>query len=137
MSDGQVTRLSCGGFILAVRVNHTIADAQGVTQFLGAVAELVRGAQAPSVLPVWKRELLDGRNQQQPALVHDKLDEVLGKDIDAKASSSIMLSLDHAALRLFEPSSRRTFRTVPQSLTPSRAGFGSSARWRWLRTPTR
>ena len=87
MSDGQVTRLSCGGFILAVRVNHTMADAQGVTQFLGAVAELVRGAQAPSVLPVWKRELLEGLNQQQPALVHGKLHEVSGSNTSTKARS--------------------------------------------------
>ncbi|KAG2620469.1 hypothetical protein PVAP13_3NG100471 [Panicum virgatum] len=72
----QVTRLACGGFILGVRLNHTMADAQGLTQFLGAVAELARGAHAPSVLPVWKRELLEGRNQQQPALVHDKLGEL-------------------------------------------------------------
>ncbi|CAN6311091.1 unnamed protein product [Urochloa humidicola] len=44
----QVTRLACGGFILAVRANHTMADAQGLTQFLTAVAELARGAQAPA-----------------------------------------------------------------------------------------
>ena len=104
----QVTRLICGGFILAVRLNHTMADAPGLSQFLGAVAELARGAPTSSVLPVWKRELLEGRNQQQhTALVHGKLDEVrLGSDTDtdidtAKASSSAMLLLDdNAALRL-------------------------------------
>jgi len=34
----QVTRLACGGFILGVRLHHTMADAQGLVQFLGAVA---------------------------------------------------------------------------------------------------
>ena len=68
----QVTRLACGGFILGVRLNHTRADGVGLAQFLGAVAELARGAQSPSVLPVWKRELLEGRNQQQTGLAHDK-----------------------------------------------------------------
>jgi len=96
----QVTRLACGGFILAVRVNHTMADAQGATQFLGAVAELARGALAPFPPPVWKRELLDGRNQQQPALVHDKLDEVPASDTDHTKGSSVMLLLDNPALRL-------------------------------------
>jgi hypothetical protein len=113
-----------------------MADAQGVTQFLGAVAELVRGAQAPSVLPVWKRELLDGRNQQQPALVHDKLDEVLGKDIDAKASSSIMLSLDHAALRLrsffFGPREIAAIRAqLPPHLQKRATKFDTIAGWIW------
>jgi len=124
----QVTRLACGGFILAVRANHTMADAQGVMQFLGAVAELARGAQAPSVLPVWKRELLEGRNQQQPVLLHDKLAE-------AKASS-IMLPLDNAALRLrsffFGP---REIAAIRAQLTPhlqKRATkFDSIAGWIW------
>ena len=97
----QVTRLACGGFILAVRLNHTMADALGLTQFLGAMAELARGVQSPSVLPMWKRELLEGRNQQQTTLVHDKLNEVPSREseTDTKASS-IMLPLDNAMFRL-------------------------------------
>uniref|UniRef100_A0A8R7QP20 10-deacetylbaccatin III 10-O-acetyltransferase n=2 Tax=Triticum urartu TaxID=4572 RepID=A0A8R7QP20_TRIUA len=43
----QVTRLACGGFILAVRMMHTMADAPGMVQFLAAVAELARGATVP------------------------------------------------------------------------------------------
>ena len=100
MSGVQVTRLACGGFILAVRLNHTMADAQGLTQFLGAVAELARGAQALSVLPVWRRELLEGRYQQHPALVRDKSNEVPGSDTDTIASSIMLPLLDNAALQL-------------------------------------
>jgi hypothetical protein len=66
------------------------------------------------VLQVWKRELLEGRNQQQPALVHDKLEEVPGSDTDTKASS-IMLPLDNAALRL------RSFFFGPREIAAIRA----------------
>ncbi|KAF0928866.1 hypothetical protein E2562_010724 [Oryza meyeriana var. granulata] len=72
----QVTRLACGGFILAVRLHHTMADAQGLVQFLGAVAELARGAAAPSVRPVWGRELLEARSLPRPGFAHREYDEV-------------------------------------------------------------
>ncbi|KAF8722602.1 hypothetical protein HU200_022437 [Digitaria exilis] len=72
----QVTRLACGGFILGVRLHHTMADAQGLVQFLGAVAELARGAAAPSVRPVWGRELLEARDPPRPAFAHREYDEV-------------------------------------------------------------
>ncbi|KAJ8439374.1 hypothetical protein Cgig2_021788 [Carnegiea gigantea] len=41
----QVTRLKCGGIILAWRFNHAMADGAGFFQFLSAVAELGRGGQ--------------------------------------------------------------------------------------------
>lgn len=72
----QVTRLACGGFILGVRLHHTMADAQGLVQFLGAVAELARGAAAPTVRPVWGRELLKARDPPRPAFAHREYDEV-------------------------------------------------------------
>ena len=137
MPGVQVTRLACGGFILAVRLNHTMADALGLMQFLGSVAELARGAQALSVLPVWKRELLEGRNKQQMALVHDKLDEVpgSGSDTDAKASS-IMLPLDNAELRLgslfFGPREIAAIRAqLPPHLQKRATKFDTIAGWLW------
>ncbi|KAG2537161.1 benzyl alcohol O-benzoyltransferase-like [Panicum virgatum] len=72
----QVTRLACGGFILGVRLHHTMADAQGLVQFLGAVAELARGTAAPTVRPVWGRELLEARDPPRPAFAHREYDEV-------------------------------------------------------------
>ncbi|TVU32127.1 hypothetical protein EJB05_23846, partial [Eragrostis curvula] len=72
----QVTRLACGGFILGVRLHHTMADAQGLVQFLGAVAELARGAASPSVRPVWGRSLLQARDPPRPAFAHREYDEV-------------------------------------------------------------
>ncbi|XP_074562520.1 benzyl alcohol O-benzoyltransferase-like [Curcuma longa] len=66
----QVTRLKCGGFIVALRTNHTMADGAGLGQFLNAVAELACGASAPSVLPVWERHLLKSRSPPRITCVH-------------------------------------------------------------------
>ncbi|KAI4304174.1 hypothetical protein MLD38_039724 [Melastoma candidum] len=72
----QVTRLMCGGFILAIRLNHTMTDAQGLVQFMNAVGEMARGAAAPSVLPVWRRELLEARDPLQVTCTHREYEEV-------------------------------------------------------------
>ncbi|GAV56756.1 Transferase domain-containing protein [Cephalotus follicularis] len=58
----QVTRLTCGGFIVAIRLNHTMCDGPGFSQFLHAVAEIACGKQAPSILPIWNRELFNARD---------------------------------------------------------------------------
>ncbi|GJN19809.1 hypothetical protein PR202_gb07119 [Eleusine coracana subsp. coracana] len=72
----SVTRLACGGFVLAVRQRHTMADAQGLVQFLGAVAELARGAAtSPTVRPVWAREMLEARRPPRPAFAHREYDD--------------------------------------------------------------
>lgn len=70
----QVTRLLCGGFVLALRLNHTICDAIGLAQFMSAVAELARGLPAPTVAPAWSRELLEARNPPKPAFPHREFD---------------------------------------------------------------
>ncbi|KAM0905223.1 hypothetical protein ACQ4PT_017508 [Festuca glaucescens] len=48
----QVTEFACGGYVVAVTWNHTVADGFGVAQFLQAVGELARGFPSPSVVPV-------------------------------------------------------------------------------------
>ncbi|KAF8762671.1 hypothetical protein HU200_009199 [Digitaria exilis] len=69
----QVTRLLCGGFVFALRLNHAICDAIGITQFLTAVSELARGLPAPTVAPSWSRELLEARNPPRPTFPHHKV----------------------------------------------------------------
>lgn len=56
----QVTRLVCGGFIVGVRLCHTICDGLGFAQFLDAIADLARGLPSPAIAPAWSRELLAG-----------------------------------------------------------------------------
>ncbi|KAF8720711.1 hypothetical protein HU200_023614 [Digitaria exilis] len=90
----QVTRLACGGFILAVRVNHTMADGLGMVQFGAAIAELARGAPAPTVTPMWERELLMARDPPRPSVAHREYDEPEGTD-------DTFTSLDDLAHRCF------------------------------------
>uniref|UniRef100_M8BCA7 10-deacetylbaccatin III 10-O-acetyltransferase n=1 Tax=Aegilops tauschii TaxID=37682 RepID=M8BCA7_AEGTA len=66
----QVTRLRCGGFVLGFQVCHNLADAPGSTQFLQALGELAGGMEAPSVRPVWARELVDARDPPCPIYHH-------------------------------------------------------------------
>ncbi|KAL5552258.1 hypothetical protein UlMin_002434 [Ulmus minor] len=71
--NGQgVTRLACGGFVLALHVNHTMCDASGLVQFLNAIA---KGAMAPSVQPVWQRHLFNARNPPQITRTHHEFDD--------------------------------------------------------------
>nr|GMD94413.1 methanol O-anthraniloyltransferase-like [Ipomoea batatas] len=58
----QVTRLICGGFVVAIHVNHVLADGLGLAQFFKAVGELAQGASSPSIKPVWRRELLTAKH---------------------------------------------------------------------------
>ncbi|XP_052187917.1 benzyl alcohol O-benzoyltransferase-like [Diospyros lotus] len=90
----QVTRLRCGGFILGLRLNHTICDAQGLVQFMMAVGELARGAAAPSLLPVWERHLLNSRLPPRVTRVHREYDVVP----DTKGT---IIPLDQMAHRSF------------------------------------
>ncbi|GAB2222877.1 hypothetical protein Droror1_Dr00017008 [Drosera rotundifolia] len=55
-----------------------MSDAAGLVQFMNAVAELARGEQEPSVLPVWNRELLSARNPPRVTCKHVEYDEVEG-----------------------------------------------------------
>ncbi|KAK8520074.1 hypothetical protein V6N12_004036 [Hibiscus sabdariffa] len=72
----QVTRLKCGGFIFAIRLNHTICDAPGVKQFVSSVAAMARGEATHLILPVWERHLLDAGDPPRVTLNHNEYDEV-------------------------------------------------------------
>ncbi|KAL6838747.1 hypothetical protein ACP4OV_031461 [Aristida adscensionis] len=52
----QVTKFTCGGFVVGLRFNHAAADGMGAAQFLTAVGDLARGLPEPRVKPVWDRE---------------------------------------------------------------------------------
>ncbi|XP_016549939.1 alcohol acyl transferase 1 allele RGa [Capsicum annuum] len=71
----QVTRFSCGGFAVGLRLNHTMMDAYGLKMFLNALSELIQGASAPSILPVWQRDLLSARSSPCITCTHHEFDE--------------------------------------------------------------
>eukprot|EP01018_Ginkgo_biloba_P004926 Gb_26886 [translate_table: standard] len=77
----QVTRLTCGGFIFALRLNHSVSDAVGLVQFMKVLGEIAKGAAQPSVTPVWERERLLPRNMNNLTIKypHYEYDHVEGK----------------------------------------------------------
>ncbi|KAI3743412.1 hypothetical protein L1987_61121 [Smallanthus sonchifolius] len=113
----QVTRLLCGGFILAVRLNHTMSDGTGYGQFMTALSEMANGASTPSTLPVWQRELLCAREPPRVTCIHHEYDEV--EDIectiipldDMENRSFFFGPSQISALRRFVPTHLKTCTT--------------------------
>ncbi|WVY92555.1 hypothetical protein V8G54_031643 [Vigna mungo] len=103
----QVTRLKCGGFILAIGLNHTMCDAPGYKQFLNAWAEMARGATKPSIAPVWRRELLMARDPPRITCNHREFEQVQdtlsSSDQNMVQRSFFIGPLDIAALRRLIP----------------------------------
>lgn len=83
----QVTRLTCGGFIFALLLNHTMCDAFGLVQFLNAVGEIARGADVPSTPPVWERELLNSRDPPRITCTHHEFDATIDHSHPAAAAT--------------------------------------------------
>ncbi|XP_057966521.1 methanol O-anthraniloyltransferase-like [Malania oleifera] len=109
----QVTRLKCGGFIFGFRFNHTICDGLGFSQFLNAIGEIARGARAPSLLPVWHREILNARNPPRITCTHYEYEEVHGqKNVLIDWASNV--SMVHASF-FFGPNE---IRALKKSLPP-------------------
>lgn len=70
-----MTRLRCGGFVFGLQICHNIADAAGTVQLLRAIGEMSRGMPAPTVPPVWARELLMARSPPVVTHRHPEYDE--------------------------------------------------------------
>ncbi|XP_058191500.1 alcohol acyltransferase 1-like [Rhododendron vialii] len=87
----QVTRFRCGGFAIALRLNHTMSDGVGLVQFLSAIAEFVQGKEvtAPSVSPVWQRELLSARHPPRITCLHHEYEQGLDTNNDDANSTPI------------------------------------------------
>lgn len=88
----QVTRLKCGGFIFAHRINHAMADALGTVQLVKAISEIARGADSPTVPPVWARELLTARDPPRVTHAHPEYDEVTPESTPAPAANMVVRS---------------------------------------------
>ncbi|PIN19376.1 benzyl alcohol O-benzoyltransferase [Handroanthus impetiginosus] len=73
----QITRFFCGGLSLGVLLNHTLADGYGATLFLKTIIELLKGASAPSIPPVWQRELLSARSPPRITCTHNEFEQLV------------------------------------------------------------
>ncbi|XP_057442298.1 benzyl alcohol O-benzoyltransferase-like [Lotus japonicus] len=102
----QVTRLKCGGFIFALRLNHTMSDAAGLVQFLNALGEIARGMDKPSILPVWHRELLNARDPPKVTCTHHEYEQVP----DTKGTIIPLDDMTHRSF-FFGPSEVATIRS--------------------------
>jgi hypothetical protein len=87
----QVTRLKCGGFVIGFHMCHSIADGFGMVQFFRCVAELARGEKVPTLLPVWRRELLTRHRSNTTAYNHTATVRS-ESDSDDYKSDDVMLS---------------------------------------------
>ncbi|XP_013598902.1 PREDICTED: spermidine coumaroyl CoA acyltransferase-like [Brassica oleracea var. oleracea] len=65
----QVTKFACGGFTIGTALTHVVCDGFGVAQIIHALTELATGKSEPSVVPVWQRERLVGKIDNEPAKV--------------------------------------------------------------------
>ncbi|KAL2544396.1 HXXXD-type acyl-transferase family protein [Forsythia ovata] len=73
----NVTRFICGGFALGIRINHTMADGYGIMQFVNAITESMKGASAPSILPVWQREQhFNARSPPRITCTHNEYEQI-------------------------------------------------------------
>ncbi|KAH9741650.1 Hydroxycinnamoyltransferase13 [Citrus sinensis] len=91
----QVTRLTCGGFIFAIRFNHTMCDAFGLVQFLKAIEDMARGERSPTLFPIWQRQILNARNPPQVTCIHHEYDAINTNEVpsDNMAHKSFFFSL--------------------------------------------
>ncbi|XP_012465918.1 benzyl alcohol O-benzoyltransferase isoform X4 [Gossypium raimondii] len=93
----QVTRLKCGGFIFALRLNHVMSDGTGLAQFLFALGEMARGVATHLISPVGERHLLDARHLTRITYTHREYDEV-----EAPVTTPItILPFDNPVQRFF------------------------------------
>ncbi|KAF0926469.1 hypothetical protein E2562_025312 [Oryza meyeriana var. granulata] len=109
----QVTRMRCGGFVWGFQICHCLADAAGVVLFLTAVSEFARGVPgAPTVRPVWARELLSARRPPRDVVTrhHPEYEPVpdAGRDKVSPADALVHRSFffgrrEIAALRAIAP----------------------------------
>ena len=86
----QVTLLRCGGFIFALRLNHTICDAAGLVQFMNTVGEMAQGKNEPSIPPVWEREVLNARDPPRITCMHHEFEEIIDYSDQSSAAAEMV-----------------------------------------------
>ncbi|KAL5831717.1 hypothetical protein ACOSQ4_017071 [Xanthoceras sorbifolium] len=64
-------QLPMHSFIVALRLNHIMCNAPGLFQFLKTIKEMICGADQPSLMPVWQRNILNARAPQVSCFHHE------------------------------------------------------------------
>ncbi|KAF3589587.1 hypothetical protein F2Q69_00032487 [Brassica cretica] len=118
----QVTRLKCGGFIFALRFNHTMTDGAGLSLFLKSLSELARGLHASSVPPVWERQLLIASASARVTHTHREYDNNVEPEAvavgDVLVTKSFFFGPDEiAAIRRLLPPGLHNHNTTFDALT--------------------
>ncbi|XP_019093525.1 PREDICTED: spermidine sinapoyl-CoA acyltransferase-like [Camelina sativa] len=69
----QVTKFGCGGFVLGMAMSHAMCDGYGEGHIMCALTELAGGKKKPALTPVWERERLVGKpeDDDQPPFLPD------------------------------------------------------------------
>ncbi|CAK7336970.1 unnamed protein product [Dovyalis caffra] len=123
----QVTRLKFGGFIFAIRFNHTMSDAQGVVQFLTTLGEMASGASAPFIPPVWERHVFNASDPPRVTCSHPEYDEVP----DTKGTMIPLHEMVHRSF-FFGPSEISAIRKlVPPDLSHGSSTFEILSAFLW------
>ncbi|GLJ11818.1 hypothetical protein SUGI_0177730 [Cryptomeria japonica] len=107
----QVTRLKCRGFIFALLLNHCMADAMGLIQFMTALGEMAMGASGPSIPPVWERETLKPRPKLSINFPLNEYDQVPGQIVSVN-------DMTHASL-YFGPKEIASLKRQVPNKTPT------------------
>ncbi|CAH8381442.1 unnamed protein product [Eruca vesicaria subsp. sativa] len=117
----QVTRLKCGGFIFAIRLNHVMADGGGLSLFIKTIGEFARGCHAPTITPTWERHLLSARVPPRVTQTHREYDEEAEtptEDVDTLVSKSFFFGgAEMSAIRNLLPPNIATNSTSLETLT--------------------
>lgn len=103
-----MTKLKCGGFIVGLRLNHTISDAPGLCQFMIAIAEIAQGMQSPSILPVWERHILSARTTPHVTCDHHVYDAVS----DLNGTNTILMNEWYTSHSFLVSTKNRTIHKV-------------------------
>lgn len=93
----KVTKFPCGGFTIGTALLHAVCDGFGVARFIHSLTELARGKHEPSVLPVWERERLARKIDNEPARVPGGA----GARASLLATSPFMPSSDLVCFNIF------------------------------------
>ncbi|KAL6180908.1 hypothetical protein ACLB2K_047566 [Fragaria x ananassa] len=68
-----------------------MCDAPGLVQFLNTVGEMAQGKDVPSILPMWKREVMNSRDPPRITCTHHEYEEMIDYSDPSSAATATMV----------------------------------------------